>query len=324
MQCTDRWQEVLKQAVTNPKELCDYLGLDLPTYHSPFRFKAPWPFIQRMTHNNPNDPLFLQVMNQLQESHTEPGFNQDPLGETHINPTPGVLHKYHGRALITLAGGCAIHCRYCFRRHFDYQKNQTNLSLHSPAYTYLATHSSIEEVILSGGDPLLHQDQKLLDIISHLADIPHLKRIRIHSRLPIVIPQRITARLLSALTSSRLQPILVIHCNHAQELDQHTQQAFSALQQNNITILNQAVLLRGINDDGPTLVSLSEALFSQGVLPYYLHTLDPVAGAAHFDVRPQRIKQCYEYLLSHCPGYLVPKLVTDGPGKAYKTPWQSP
>jgi L-lysine 2,3-aminomutase len=315
------WQDHLKQALTSPEKLCQHLGIPHPTCSSPFAFKVPWPFIEKMQPNNPNDPLLLQVLTQPIENQATAGFSSDPLQESHISPTPGVLHKYHGRALITLSGGCAIHCRYCFRRAFDYHHHQTNLHPDSPAYQYICNTPSLHEIILSGGDPLLYPDQRLKKIIENLAKIPHLKRVRIHTRLPIVIPQRITQTLAAALTQTRLQAIMVIHCNHPQELDDNTAQAFKTLKQAGMTLLNQSVLLKNINDNAASLITLSETLFEQGVLPYYLHTLDTVVGSAHFQVTDAVTEQLYRQLLTQCPGYLVPKLVSDGPGHPYKQPW---
>ena len=283
-----------------------------------FPFKAPPSFIQRMGSGDPADPLLRQVLPQAEEDQDQPGFSADPLGEFSREAVPGVLHKYHGRALLITTGVCAIHCRYCFRRHFPYQTREATQQTWQPALDYLAEDPSIHEVILSGGDPLSLADGKLAGLLQSLADISHLKRLRIHSRIPVVQPERITPALLQMLLNSRLQPIMVIHCNHPNEINNEAGAALAAMHQSGITLFNQSVLLRGINNNSALLVELSEKLFAYRVIPYYLHLLDPVDGAAHFDVPEAEALRIMHELSSRLPGYLVPRLVREQPGAPYK------
>ena len=283
-----------------------------------FPFKAPPSFIQRMGSGDPADPLLRQVLPLAEEDQALPGFSADPLGEVSREAVPGVLHKYHGRALLITTGVCAIHCRYCFRRHFPYQAREATQQTWQPALDYLAEDPSIHEVILSGGDPLSLADGKLAGLLQSLADISHLKSLRIHSRIPVVQPERITPTLLQMLLNSRLQPIMVIHCNHPNEINNEAGAALAAMHQSGITLLNQSVLLRGVNDDLGVLTTLSEKLFEHRVLPYYLHLLDPVDGAAHFDVPEAEALRIMHELSSRLPGYLVPRLVREQPGAPYK------
>jgi L-lysine 2,3-aminomutase len=318
------WQAELKQAITSKSDLLRHLKLPTPQHFEAdpaFKLRVPWPFVRRMHSGNPQDPLLLQVLPQAREDDDSPGYTQDPLQERQTNPETGVIHKYAGRALLILSGGCAINCRYCFRRHFNYHENTTPLKSDGPAYQYLKNNTSIKEVILSGGDPLLYDDDQLSRVIKTLEGLDHIKRLRIHTRLPIVIPQRITSAFTDLLRHTRFHATLVVHCNHPQELDTHTAHAFDQIRSANIHLLNQSVLLKGINDCSETLIELSETLFEQGVLPYYLHTLDPVQGSAHFDISPKVIHELALDLLKHCPGYLVPKIVSDHPKTAYKRPW---
>ncbi|MBM93543.1 MAG: EF-P beta-lysylation protein EpmB [Legionellales bacterium] len=319
------WRIDLKTAVTDHTTLLTHLKL--PTHQSvmptPFPLRVPWPFIHRMKPQDPQDPLLLQVLPQETEHIHAPGYSLDPLQELNKNPVTGIIHKYQGRALLLLAGGCAINCRYCFRRHFNYTANTTPFKKQDTTYQYLQNDRSIQEVILSGGDPLLYDDGPLDRVIQTLESLSHLKRLRIHTRLPIVIPNRITSTFVQRLAQSHLKVTLVVHCNHPQELDITTAEAFDRLRQKGIYVLNQSVLLKGINDDSSTLIELSETLFEQGVLPYYLHQLDPVMGSAHFEVPHDQIKQIEHDLLCALPGYLVPKIVSDQPNTLHKTHWRA-
>jgi len=318
------WQLALTNAVTNVQELCDILNLDSHPlqnqwiHHSAFSLRVPRSFVARMEKGNPSDPLLMQVLPLTQELELSPHYCQDPLQEKQSNPVPGLLHKYYGRVLLIAASGCAIHCRYCFRRNFPYEDNSPGLSGWRPALDYIAKDSTISEVILSGGDPLILKDNYLAHLIEQLASIPHLKILRIHTRLPIVLPERITDSLITALTASRLQPVVVTHCNHPRELDRHVEQALKALRQANITLLNQFVLLRGINDNPDTLITLCQQLFFNGVLPYYLNLLDPVQGTEHFAVSTEEGQQLIQSIRARLPGYLVPKLVREVPGETSK------
>lgn len=318
------WQLALADAITSPQELCEALALDSEEFQkrlsgsAQFPLRVPRSFVARMEKGNWHDPLLLQVLPLAKEREATPHFCQDPLHEKQTNPVPGLLHKYHGRVLLIAASGCAIHCRYCFRRHFPYEDNTPGLLGWQPALDYIANDSSIAEVILSGGDPLILKDNLLAHLIERLAAIEHLKILRFHTRLPIVLPERITDSLVSTLTASRLRPVMVIHCNHPREIDLPVQNALSTLHRAGITLLNQFVLLCGINDSAETLITLSQQLFSLGVLPYYLHLLDPVQGAAHFSVSAEKGKQLIHRMTERLPGYLVPKLVREVPGKPAK------
>jgi EF-P beta-lysylation protein EpmB len=242
------------------------------------------------------------------------------VGDLSAMPVPGVLHKYHGRVLLVLTGACAIHCRYCFRRQFPYSEANPIRENWQHALQYIENDSTINEVILSGGDPLLLEDHRLVPLVNALAEIPHLKRLRIHTRLPIVLPERITNDLIQLLSTNRLQTIMVIHTNHANEINDVISQALHKLHKNNITLLNQAVLLKNINDSTAIQAELCERLFANNVTPYYLHLLDKVNGSAHFDVDLEAGISISQELRTQLPGYLVPRLVKEQAGKDSKTP----
>jgi len=320
------WQEILAATPMDSKQLCNLLALEmdsLPADHplmKQFPLRVPAPFLKRMEKGNSADPLLLQVFPGSQEALAVPGFSSDPVGESDANPRPGILHKYKGRALLLVTSSCAIHCRYCFRRHFPYQDNIPGKQHWRESLEYLKHDSTISEVILSGGDPLTLPDKYLAWFMTELADISHIRRIRIHTRLPIMIPQRITPELCKLLANPRFQTILVIHSNHAQEFDDEVDAACLALKRAGIILLNQSVLLKHINDSVEALAALSERLFNAGVLPYYLHLLDRVSGAAHFDVNHETGKALISALQAQLPGYLVPKLVRENPGHNAKTP----
>lgn len=316
------WQQQLADAITDPRDLCEMLDLNsnsIEGVHSvvqQFPLRVPQAFISRMEKGNPKDPLLLQALPLGIEMQSVPGYLADPLNETSVNPAAGLLHKYHGRVLLTLIGVCAINCRYCFRRHYPYADKVPGLSQWWPALDYIAADATIEEVILSGGDPLVVKDELLAQFVQQLEAIPHLKCLRIHTRLPIVIPDRVTDELISMLTSSRFKIVMVLHSNHANELDRSVDVALQKCR--DITLLNQTVLLKGINDSADALVNLSQRLFEINVLPYYLHLLDPVAGAAHFDVSEKRALGLVQQAANQLPGYLVPKLVREVPEKESK------
>jgi EF-P beta-lysylation protein EpmB len=320
------WQRELADGFKQPLELLRSLDIDpalipdLDTNASDFPQRVPRAFASRMERGNTHDPLLRQVLPLRQEQIITAGFSADPLQEAIASRAPGIIHKYHGRVLLITTGACAVHCRYCFRRHFPYQAHSRSTQQWHESLQYIRQDSSISEVILSGGDPLLLSDERLQTLITALDAIPHLKRLRIHSRLPIVLPNRMTSDLLHVLSSSRLRRSLVVHCNHPHELDQHVADKLELLASSGTTLFNQAVLLRGVNDDTDTLIALSESLFAHGVLPYYLHLLDPVAGSAHFDLDESRARQLYRQLLERPPGYLVPKLVRETPSLRYKNP----
>ena len=277
------WQDQLRTIITSADQLLDMLALNPADVGfsaqacMEFPLKVPLAFVQRMQPGNPRDPLLLQVLASQEELTASPGYQRDPVGETgSTNPQRGIIHKYHGRVLLIVSSGCAVHCRYCFRRHFPYGENQNSRLQWQDALQYISADPAIEEVILSGGDPLVATDAQLLELVSGIAAIPQVRRLRIHSRLPIVIPDRVTASLLDAVCHSQLQTVMVIHANHGNEIDQAVATALKDLAGRNITLLNQAVLLAGVNDNARALIELSEKLFTAGVLPYYLHLLDKV------------------------------------------------
>ncbi|MDP0561267.1 MAG: EF-P beta-lysylation protein EpmB [Candidatus Endonucleobacter sp. (ex Gigantidas childressi)] len=320
------WQEALSNSISTPQELLSLLELE-PTLlpetikaDKQFALKVPRPFASRMEKGNPEDPLLLQVLPLGKELSKTKGYSLDPLAENKQIPRNGVIHKYYGRLLLITSGICAINCRFCFRRHFPYGKNQLVGENWNNALSYIASDNTIKEVILSGGDPLAASDKRLGKLVSDLSEISHVKTLRIHTRLPIVIPQRITREMLQWLTGSRLKPVVVIHCNHINEIDLSVEAALSKLQQAGVILLNQTVLLKGINDSSEALIALNQKLFHSSVLPYYLHLLDPVQGAAHFDVNDTIAKRLIKTIMAKSPGYLVPRLVREIAGCPCKTP----
>ena len=322
----DAWQREFAEAVTDPGELLRLLGLpDLTDAfsagaHGDFGLRVPHSFVRRMRLGDPNDPLLRQVLPLHAEREPQPGFSADPLDEGGAMPLPGLLHKYRGRVLLTLTGACAVNCRYCFRRHFPYADANPAHTHWEAALDYVRVRPDISEVILSGGDPLAVSDERLGAMTMQLADIAHLKRLRIHTRLPVVIPNRVTDGLVTAVTGSRLKPVIVLHVNHPNEIDAALDDAVARLVAAGIPVLNQSVLLKAVNDSVVTLAALSERLFDIGVLPYYLHQLDPVFGAAHFRVEDARARELAERLREHLPGYLVPRLVCERSGEPSRIP----
>lgn len=288
---------------------------------SQFPVFVPLPFLSRMKPGDLNDPLLRQVLPLAAEDDSPKHFSVDPLAESDSVLTPGLLQKYEGRVLLVTTGACAIHCRYCFRRHYPYQESPNSIKQWQSALDQIAADETIEEVILSGGDPLTIVDLRLGELIEHLDAIPHLKRLRIHTRLPIMIPQRVTDELVDMLQSTRLQSIVVIHSNHANELDGEVKEALTKLKLANVVLLNQTVLLKGINDDSRALVGLSKRLLDCGVLPYYLHQLDPVTGVSHFEVTRERGEQLIQQMRAELPGYGVPRYVKELAGETSKTVW---
>lgn len=321
------WQSQLSDLITDPFELLDQLEICSDALLSgailaskSFKLRVPRAFVGKMRKGDPLDPLLLQVLPHHLELEEHPEFVTDPLGEEAANQLPGVLHKYQSRFLLTLTGACAVHCRYCFRRHFPYQENLPKQDDWPQIKTYIEQNPYINEVILSGGDPLTLSNRKLKLWIERLESLQQVKILRIHSRVPVVIPQRLDNELLEILKSTRLRIIVVIHANHAAELDDQTCAYLEKLSQHGITALNQAVLLKGVNDDAQTLIELSQRLFDARVMPYYLHVLDKVKGAQHFDLSGSKIDEIYHDILAGLPGYLVPKLVREIAGEKNKTP----
>jgi EF-P beta-lysylation protein EpmB len=317
------WQKKLAEAVREPAELLSLL--DLPRELLPpaiaasqhFPLRVPRDFIALMQPGNPDDPLLRQVLPLGDECEQQEGYRIDAVGDGPALAAPGLLHKYHGRVLLLATGTCAVNCRYCFRRNFPYQDNRPGSSWQQ-AIDYIASKPDITEVILSGGDPLLLSDRRLADLSDQLSDVPHLKRLRIHSRLPVVLPDRINASLLNILDNSRLQAVIVIHSNHPNELSPAVGKALAQIRQRQITLLNQSVLLTTVNDNVETLAELSQRLFDAGVLPYYLHLPDKVAGTQHFHIDRNRARALFDGLNEALPGYLVPRLVEEIEGQPAK------
>jgi L-lysine 2,3-aminomutase len=318
------WQLTLAESVRSPSELCRLLGLE-PTLATEaeqasggFRLLVPRPYLARIRPGDPGDPLLLQVLPRAAETAAAPGYSPDPLCEADALCGPGLLQKYQGRLLMVTTGACAVHCRFCFRRHFPYVDSTTIAADWGTTLQRIAADHAIHEVILSGGDPLMRPDAELSRLADHLAEIPHLRRWRIHTRLPIVIPQRVTDDLVALLCGGRISPIMVVHANHPAEIDRSVAEALVRLVSAGIPVLNQSVLLRGVNDRADVLAELSERLVDLRVMPYYLHQLDAVAGAAHFEVPiPAGIALIAE-LRVRLPGYAVPRYVRETPGGTSK------
>lgn len=293
------WLKQLANGISDPAKLLEQLEIDPKPWQDGFAARklfaqrVPQSFVDRMEKGNPYDPLLRQVLPLSEEFEVHPGYSNDPLEEQN-NAIPGLLHKYRNRALMIVKGGCAVNCRYCFRRHFPYDENKGSKSVWQQSLEYVAQHPEINEIILSGGDPLMAKDEELLWLIDHIADIKHIKRLRIHSRLPVVIPDRITQALIQMLGETRLQVVLVTHINHAQEINQELRDRLSHLKQAGVTLLNQGVMLKGVNDSIESQVDLSNALFDAGILPYYIHVLDKVQGAAHFYISDQEAKASWQ------------------------------
>ena len=318
------WQTQLSEAITSVDELLSILKLPAlkSTVYIPehFTLRVPRAFVDKMRVGDANDPLLKQVLPDQQEQIKVTGYVADPLAENAHNPIKGMLHKYESRVLLTLTGACAIHCRYCFRQHFDYSANMPTSNAEADIIRYITAHPEVNEVILSGGDPLNVTNRRLFAWLELLEAMPQLTTIRLHTRLPIVIPERLDDDLLARLAQSRCHIVMVIHCNHANEIDERTAGALHRARMAGITLLNQTVLLAGINDSVALQVALSQRLFNAGVLPYYLHLLDKVAGAAHFDSDERSAIALYWSLLAVLPGYLVPKLVRELPNRPFKVP----
>ncbi len=322
---TPPWQRALARAITDPRELLRRLELDSAVHDSViqadtlFRTLVPENYLKRIRRGDPRDPLLLQVLPRSLETLENPDFIADPVGDHGAMAAPGLLHKYRGRVLLITTGACAVHCRYCFRREFPYGGFSASRDW-QPALDYIDGQPDVSEIILSGGDPLTLPDARLATLVSRLEAIPHVRRLRIHTRLPIVLPERVDHGLLSWLGRGRLQHIVVVHANHPREFDPPVDSALTQLRAAGITLLNQSVLLAGVNDDIETLYRLQESSFAAGVLPYYLHLLDRARGTSHFEVDEQRGKALYEAMRCRLPGYLLPKLVREIPGTPAKTP----
>jgi len=332
------WQRELAQAVRSGEELLRRLGLnpdDLQTQQllqiagiqladqdtlRRFPVLVPENFLARMKPGDPYDPLLRQVLPLAHESLFVAGFVPDAVGDLDARRMPGVLQKYAGRVLLIATSVCAIHCRYCFRRDYPYAEEPRRLQDWQPALDEIAADSSITEVIFSGGDPLMLNDARLQVLCSAIDQIPHVERIRFHTRLPIVLPSRVTAELIALLTGFRAQPIMVVHANHGNELTGDCVHALRTLVQSGIPVLNQAVLLAGVNDNLGALEALCRRLINLGVMPYYLHQLDRVTGTAHFEANRELGQHLIRQLAARLPGYAIPRFVQEIPGQPHKTP----
>lgn len=330
------WRRDLAKAIRDPLELLRRLNLAEVSAHSHSPFRAierqgvlaakefpllvPESFVKRMKPGDASDPLLRQVLPLADEDRDVSGFEEDALDEAKYRKAPGLLQKYSGRALLVLTGACAVHCRYCFRRHYPYSQEPKRLDDWEPAFEAIERDESIHEVLLSGGDPLMLTDERLASVVRRLDALPHLRRLRLHTRLPIVLPSRVTLDLVDLLTSIRLTPVVVVHANHPNELVADCALALRQLVQTGVMVLNQAVLLRGINDSADVLAALSERLIDLGVRPYYLHQLDRVAGTAHFEVPEETGRALIDELRRRLPGYAVPQFVREIPDMPFKTP----
>lgn len=319
------WQRALQNAITQPAELLEVLGLPmalLPQAEAAakqFPLKVPRGFVARMKVADTQDPLLKQVLPLGDELISTAGFSTDPVGDALAKAEAGIIHKYNQRALLISTGACAVHCRYCFRRHFPYDSEHAASNRWQKSLQWLQANPDINEVILSGGDPLSLSDSKLKPLMEGLAQLGHVTTLRIHSRQPIVLPERVTKSLIETLKLANKQLVLVVHANHANELDSTVAQALAIFKDAGATLLNQAVLLKGVNDNPTALVNLSRRLFELAVLPYYLHVLDAVQGAAHFDIPLSKSLQLHKEICALLPGYLVPRLVKETAGEPNKT-----
>ena len=320
------WKQQLREAIDDPDELITLLQLP-DSLREParraarlFPLKVPRAYVERIEPGNPEDPLLRQVLPLAEEADPAPGYGTDPLQERDATPMPGVLHKYANRVLVVTTGACAIHCRYCFRRHFPYADSTLSAAQVAHLVNYLQRHPDVDEVILSGGDPLALSDPRLSDLFSQLGRLPQISVIRIHSRLPVFIPERLDKPLIDLFAGCGKPVVLVFHVNHPREISESFVHACGTLRKSGVTLLNQAVLLRGVNTTSALQIELSKRLFRAGILPYYLHLPDPVAGTAHFSVNEVEGTKLMAEMRAALPGYLVPRLVREIPGQAGKTP----
>lgn len=316
------WQMELAQAISDPAQLLRALDLEpslgCTASGRNFSLRVPQSYVARMRKGDPHDPLLRQVLPITEEQAIALGFSYDAVGDIKAMTIPGLLHKYHGRVLLIATGACAVHCRYCFRRHFPYADANASTGQWEAALDYIRADTSIREVILSGGDPLSLSDHRLAVLVNRLAEIPHLHTLRVHTRLPIVLPARVNDTLLAWLTGSRLRPVVVVHVNHANEIDDAVRAALGRFIAAHVPLLNQSVLLHGVNDSVTALADLSHALFDTGVMPYYLHMLDRVLGTAHFEVDEVTACRLLDGLRRIVPGYLMPRLVREREGAPNK------
>ena len=318
------WKTVVSESFRDLDELLEYCEIDAPfadiKSSRKFAFRVTRYFASLIEKGNASDPLLLQVLPDSQELQLIDGYSKDAVGDRLAMPVPGLIHKYHGRVLLTLTGACAIHCRYCFRRHFPYNEASVDCRPDGAVMEYLSRNTDVAEVILSGGDPLMLSDQKIADLISSLNRIPHINLLRIHSRVLSVLPERLTPALMVILKKFKGQLVFVTHINHPNEISKPNQAVFHSLSQQGFRLFNQSVLLKRVNDNAQILADLSKKLFENHIVPYYLHRLDKVEGAAHFDLNPDESCGIYKQLRELLPGYLLPVMVEEIPGRASKTP----
>ncbi len=317
------WQNAFSDTITSFEQLAHALDLPLTSFDQQvgqFALRVPRRFVQKMAKGDINDPLLQQVLPTFQETIQVTGFVADPLEEQQANPIKGIIHKYESRILLPVTGACVINCRYCFRQHFDYHENLPTQNDWQAISDYIMAHPLINEVILSGGDPLSLSNRRLFAVFDRLAALPQIKTIRLHTRVPVVVPERLDSPLLTYLAESRCQVVMVIHATHPNEIDEETAAYLHQAKLAGITLLNQSVLLKGVNDNADILAALHDRLWQAGVLPYYLHVLDKVAGASHFYLDDATAVKIYWQLLAKSAGYLVPKLVRETPNEPFKTP----
>ena len=320
---TQDWKVVLSESFRHLDDLLYFCEIEhyfsdyTPATQFPFRVTRY--FASLIEKGNPADPLLLQVLPDVREVLSVDGYKLDAVGDRQATAVPGLIHKYQARVLLTLTSACAIHCRYCFRRHYPYSENQTDVTLDGQVMQYLAQHSEITEVILSGGDPLMLSDQKLHRLIENLNQIRHIRLLRIHSRLLSVLPERINAQLIAILQQFRGNIVFVTHINHPHEISEKNKQVFQILARTGFSLFNQSVLLKQVNDDAKVLSELCYALFESHVIPYYLHCLDKVQGSQHFDIPRKQACQIYAQLRDSLPGYLLPRMVEEIAGQSSKT-----
>ncbi len=320
------WQEELARSFRDIDPLLDYLQLDKgqrqpkPAAGIQFPFRVTPAFARKMRKGDMNDPLLRQVLPLTEEMKDQPGFSQNPVGDLEARATRGVLHKYYNRILLLETGACAINCRYCFRRNFPYSENQLGQASRKKAIAYLKSRPEVREIIISGGDPLMTANSGLSELVESISRIDHVERLRIHTRIPTVLPSRIDGELVRIMSRSRLKTVIVAHINHPNEIDQEVENALKPLLEAGIRMFNQAVLLKGINDSPEVLRELLETTFDIGINPYYLHMLDRATGTAHFEVTKEKALFLQEELRKNLPGYLLPRFVREIPGEPYKTP----
>jgi EF-P beta-lysylation protein EpmB len=321
----DNWQKEVASSFKTVNSLLSYLNIDPSSL--PYEINVDAPFSTRITpffanliqSNQPFDPILLQVLPRLEETIIKQDYSNDPLNEESYSVLPGLIHKYSNRVLLVAHQSCAIHCRYCFRQHFPYSEQRLNKEALDKNIEYIKKDSNITEVILSGGDPLNLSDEKLKLLLSKLDDIPQLTTIRIHTRTPVVSPSRLTSALNSYISTLSKQVVFVFHINHSQEISVEFEEKLQALKMTGSTIFNQSVLLKDINNSADTLITLSEKLFEIGILPYYLHQLDPVNGTHHFKVSDKEAREIWHEMQTKLSGYLLPRLVQEIPNKPSKT-----